>query len=99
MTEEFEIDLADIPNMEIPDTEALGWVLDLPLGSVGSLVDRELVLSEDVQEWMDINIRDRYWIFNRFAAAFVYLSTLNSMPIEFNFTSERDYIAFKMRWS
>jgi len=91
--------LADmIATMEIPDTEPLGWVLEIPVGSVGDLVDGEVVLSEDVTEWMEINIRDRYWVFNRFGAAFNYRSARDRAPVEFNFTSERDFIAFKMRW-
>lgn len=89
---------AEIANMEIPDSEPVGWIIDLPLGIMGELVDGEVVLSDDVKEWMEINIRDRYWIFNRFADSFTYRSGRARLPVEFNFTSERDFIAFKMRW-
>jgi len=83
--------------METSDSEPVGWVLNLPSKDI---LAKDSSLLPEVQEWMDMNIQDQYWVSAHTHIEWGYRPTQerDQCPVEFNFSTENDYILFKLRW-
>lgn len=89
--------------MEVPDSiPVAGWSITIKNISAIGLGNiqykpglrskiREVVLTDDAKDWMDMTIIDPYWCLGEG-------SDRHGDSAEFYFTTERDYILFKMRW-
>ena len=78
---------------ELPESEPVGWLLQVPRETVADLKTNTIL--EEVKEWCDENLIEKYWIFDTMIGSPWYS---RKVPVQFNFSTEQDYIFFKMRW-
>ena len=105
---EIDPDIVDFyATMEVPDSiPVAGWsimiknISEIGLGYIQYKTGlrskiREVVLTDDAKEWLDMTIIDPYWCLGEGSDISNYR---HGDSAEFYFTTERDYILFKMRW-
>ena len=101
--------LAKVAEMEVPETEPVqGWSLVIPANGVSqwqerkvgtTMWGRDLVLTDEVKNWCEANLRGDYWVLGEGVAASGSSATDGyQRTIEIYFTLEHDYILFRMKW-
>lgn len=98
MDDDLEDMAAFYANMEVPDSEPLGWTLVLPHYKVLDRKTGELL--PHVEEWTRNNLQERVLIIPLLPpeTALYIRANENPSPVQLHFMTEQDFIFFKMWW-